>query len=68
MSTQTNSSQAKPLNDQRPAAWPRTNAEPSLNPPVDLARYLRAYASQRPDLVALCCFSLGLIIGWRLKP
>ncbi len=26
------------------------------------------YARQRPDVVALWCFGIGFVLGWKLKP
>jgi hypothetical protein len=28
----------------------------------------RLYARENPDVVAICCFSIGFILGWKLKP
>jgi hypothetical protein len=47
-------------------------AEPTdaqhLHPMDDLVSYLREYARQRPEVVALTCFGIGFILGWKLKP
>ena len=50
-------------------------AEPSaletsyeLNPVEDVLIYLREYARERPEVVALTCFAVGFILGWKLKP
>jgi hypothetical protein len=40
----------------------------SLSPLTDLLEYLRQYARERPEVVALTCFSVGFILGWKLKP
>lgn len=34
----------------------------------DLADYLKEYARQKPEVVALWCFGIGFILGWKLKP
>jgi hypothetical protein len=34
----------------------------------DLMQYLREYARERPEVVALTCFGIGFILGWKLKP
>ncbi len=34
----------------------------------DVATYLRDYARERPEVVALWCFGIGFVLGWRLKP
>ena len=39
-----------------------------LHPVDDLIDYLKEYARERPEVVALCCFGIGFILGWRLKP
>ena len=46
----------------RPVNRPR-----ELKPLDDLTVYLREYARERPDVVALSCFTLGFILGWKLK-
>ena len=34
----------------------------------DLLDYLREYARQKPEVVALWAFGIGFILGWKLKP
>jgi len=34
----------------------------------DLVEYLREYAREKPEAVALWCFGIGFILGWKLKP
>ena len=34
----------------------------------DLSTYFRNYARERPDVVALWCFGVGFVLGWKLKP
>ena len=34
----------------------------------DLVKYLRAYAADRPEVVALWCLGIGFVLGWKLKP
>lgn len=49
-------------------------AEPSmleddhLKPFEDLIDYVREYSRERPEVVALACFGIGFILGWKLKP
>jgi hypothetical protein len=47
-------------------------AEPSvredLHPLTDLMDYVRTYTRERPEVVALTCFGIGFILGWKLKP
>jgi hypothetical protein len=39
-----------------------------LHPSEDLMDYLRAYAREKPEVVALWCFGVGFVLGWKLKP
>lgn len=39
-----------------------------MRPIDDMMQYLRAYTRERPETVALVCFGLGFVLGWRLKP
>jgi hypothetical protein len=32
-----------------------------------VTEYLRQFASERPEVVVLGCFSLGFALGWKLK-
>ena len=48
-------------------AEPLIDDEP-LKPLDDLLIYLREYARERPEVVALTCFGIGFILGWKLKP
>jgi hypothetical protein len=34
----------------------------------DVAEYVREYARENPGTVALWCFGVGFILGWKLKP
>ena len=45
-----------------------TTAQERLRPLDDLLEYLREYARERPEVVALTCFGVGFILGWKLKP
>jgi hypothetical protein len=29
---------------------------------------LKEYARERPEVVALWCFGIGFVLGWKLKP
>jgi hypothetical protein len=42
--------------------------EGDLNPRQDLMEYAKQYAREKPDVVALWCFGVGFILGWKLKP
>lgn len=39
-----------------------------LKPASDLVHYLREYTRERPEVVALWCLGVGIILGWKLKP
>ena len=39
-----------------------------LHPGPDLVEYAKSYASEKPEIVALWCFGVGFILGWKLKP
>lgn len=45
-----------------------TTAERQLEPISDLMHYLRQFARERPEVMALTCFGIGFILGWKLKP
>jgi len=49
-------------------AEPRTQSDYELKPLDDFISYLREYARERPEVVALACFGIGFILGWKLKP
>lgn len=42
--------------------------QPSLHPAEDAVDYLKSYARQNPETVAIWCFCIGFIVGWKLKP
>jgi len=37
-------------------------------PTADLMQHAREYARERPEMAALCCFAVGFVMGWKLKP
>lgn len=39
-----------------------------LRPSSDLMEYYRQYARERPEVVALWCFGIGFVLGWKFKP
>jgi hypothetical protein len=45
-----------------------TMGRDELKPMDDLLAYLREYSRERPEVVALSCFAVGFILGWKLKP
>ena len=36
-------------------------------PVPDLVDYLRQYAREKPEVVALWCLGIGFVLGWKLK-
>jgi hypothetical protein len=44
------------------------SAADHLRPLDDLIDYLREYAREKPEVVAMTCFGIGFILGWKLKP
>lgn len=56
-------SQSKPCDT---AAKPIDGA--SLKPGEDIVDYVTAYAKENPGVVALWCFGIGFVVGWKLKP
>jgi hypothetical protein len=53
-------------------AAPQT-LEPSGNvraqlQPATLRQHFSEYARERPEIVALWCFGIGFVLGWKLKP
>jgi hypothetical protein len=34
----------------------------------DLIEYLKEYGREKPEVLALWCFGIGFILGWKLKP
>ena len=43
-------------------------SEQMLHPWEDLVEYFRVYSRERPEVVALTCFCVGFVLGWKLKP
>jgi hypothetical protein len=42
--------------------------EGRLHPVEDILAYLREYARERPEAMALTCLAVGFVLGWKLKP
>ena len=40
----------------------------ALKPCTDMVAYFQQYARERPEVVALWCFGIGFVLGWKLKP
>jgi hypothetical protein len=45
-----------------------TMGQGEMKPLDDTLLYLREYARERPEVVAMVCFAVGFILGWKLKP
>jgi hypothetical protein len=39
-----------------------------LRPSSDLIDHVRIYAREKPEVIALWCFGIGFVLGWKLKP
>lgn len=37
-------------------------------PAHDLVGLMQDYAREKPDVAAMWCFALGVLVGWKLKP
>jgi hypothetical protein len=37
-------------------------------PMNDMLEYFREYAREKPEAAMLWCFSIGFLLGWKLKP
>jgi hypothetical protein len=42
--------------------------QPQPGPTKTALEHFREYGQQRPEVVALWCFGIGFLLGWRLKP
>jgi hypothetical protein len=51
-----------------PRAPRSLDEENQLHPLDDAFSYFREYARERPEVVALTCFCIGFVLGWKLKP
>lgn len=37
-------------------------------PAKDIFELLRDYAKSKPDIAAMWCFGIGVVVGWKLRP
>lgn len=44
------------------------SSDEHLKPFEDMMIYLREYTRERPEVVAIACFGIGFVLGWKLKP
>ena len=42
--------------------------DPQIPPTDAIMQYFRDYARERPEVVAMWCFGIGFVLGWKLKP
>ena len=71
MATQTQSKNERAERDQGQGGRQMSQREGDENvmqPFDDLYKYFQDYARERPDVVALWCFGIGFVLGWKLKP
>jgi len=61
-------STVSPRSDECSPAEQSRNRNSQLQPTADVVDYLRQYARQKPDVAALWCLGIGIIIGWKIKP
>lgn len=52
----------------RYAAEPMDQKISELQPLQDMMDYAQSYAREKPEMVALICFGVGFVLGWKLKP
>ena len=45
----------------------RARTAPSEPTPKSALEHFQEYGRERPGVVALCCFGLGFVLGWKLK-
>ncbi len=65
MATQTQVRNVPETFQSKPVPGQTANA---LQPYDDLYKYFQEYARERPDVVAMWCFGIGFVLGWKLKP
>ena len=67
--TQQASRPADQRNQQASREGRSAGSHPSgMHPLEDVVQYVREYTRERPETVAMACFAVGFILGWRLKP
>ena len=47
---------------------PQKREAVAIQPVDDFVTYLREYAREKPEHMALWCLGIGFMLGWRLKP
>lgn len=61
--------QAKPSSDSDLGTQTAsTRGDSTMQPTRDIVNYVREYAREKPDVAALWCFGVGIVVGWKIKP
>jgi hypothetical protein len=47
---------------------PESSASMQTPPTEALMQYFKDYARERPEVLAMWCFGIGFVLGWKLKP
>lgn len=47
--------------------WQQASRHYVAEPAKDMFAALQSYAKQNPDVAAVWCFGLGVIVGWKLR-
>jgi len=68
MATQTQSNRNQGMQHSQNQQQGDGSQQNAMQPFDDLYGYFQDYARQRPDVVALWCFGIGFVLGWKLKP
>ena len=68
MATQTQNQPTQSQNRRYQGMAQSAHGDDTLRPFNDLYQYFTDYARERPDVVALWCFGIGVVLGWKLKP
>ena len=50
-----------------PRAGPQSQTGPVAEPTKSALEHFREYGRDRPEMVALWCFAVGFVLGWKLK-
>jgi hypothetical protein len=46
---------------------PQVRTRPPAQPTKSAFEHFREYGRDRPEMVALWCFGIGFVLGWKLK-
>ena len=59
---------SKTTNSRKSPAKPLSDLSDEVEIARDVVDYLKEYAREKPEVVALWCLGIGFILGWKLKP